>query len=71
MYGIYSISVVLYIFALTYGIFYVKEPKYEHELKTDVNVTKKGLIADFFDTKHIVDCLNVAFKKAPNQRRLR
>lgn len=71
MYGIYSIAVALYIVALLYGIFYVKEPKYEHEIKADGNVTKKGVIADFFDTKHIVDCLNVAFKKGPNQRRLR
>lgn len=69
MYGVFIVSAVFYIIGLVYGILYLKEPTYQNELKEEV--VKKGLLADFFDTKHVVECFNVAFKKGPNQRRLR
>lgn len=69
MYGVFTMSALLYLVAIIYGIFYLKEPSYEPELK--IEATKKGRIADFFDTKHVFDCFNVVFKKGSNQRRLR
>lgn len=68
-YGVLTISAVLYIIALIYGIFYLKEPSYEIEIKTEG--AKRGFLVDFFDTKNIVECFKVVLKKGPNHRCLR
>lgn len=48
----------------------MKEPVYTHKLNKD-EVNKKGVLADFFDKKHIVEAFTVAFRKGAHQRRLR
>lgn len=69
MYGVFTISTLLNVLAIIYGIFFLKEPTYKSELK--IEDTKKGLVADFFNTKHVSDCFDVVFKKGPDQRLLR
>lgn len=53
---------------ILYGIFVVKEPIQSSEPSTTLN---KGVIADFFDIKHVLDSFKVVFKKGENQRRKR
>lgn len=69
-YGVFSVSATLYSMAFLYGLFIVKEPivKTPEEL---AKITKKNIIADFFDTEHVSATFKVAFKKGANQRRLR
>lgn len=55
---------------LLYGIFVVKEPVYDEKPKAS-DISNKGVIADFFDKKHIVNTFQVVFKKGENQRRKR
>lgn len=65
-YGVLTTSLVFYVIALLYGIFCLKESPYKVKLRTE-----KGLIADFFDTKHVFECFNVVLVKGENNRRLR
>lgn len=50
-YGVLAISAALYILALIYGIFYLKEPSNKIEIES--GASGKGLVADFFDTNNI------------------
>lgn len=68
-YGVFATAAALYVVALFYGVFYVKEKEYDG-VKAP-NLSTKSLIADFFDRKHIVETMKVAFKSGENQRRSR
>lgn len=70
-YGIFSISSSLYILALIYGFFFVKEPQITINEKDRLKAKEKSILADFFDKEHVVNTFKVAFKKGENQRRLR
>lgn len=67
---IFLITAMFYIIGLIYGVFFVSEPVYKDKPKME-NSRKKGVIADFFNKKHVVETFNVVFKKGPNQRRKR
>lgn len=68
-YGIFSITAVLYTIGLIYGVFFVKEPDFKD--RPSVEISKKGVLADFFDKKNIIETFKVAVKQGPNQRRKR
>ncbi|XP_055594457.1 tetracycline resistance protein, class A-like [Uranotaenia lowii] len=73
-YGVFSISAALYLFAFFYGVIFLKETNVrssEVSEKDQLRLQEKGLLADFFDKKHVVQTFRVAFKKGENQRRLR
>ncbi|KAG4072853.1 hypothetical protein HA402_002596 [Bradysia odoriphaga] len=73
-YGIFSLSATLYIIAIVYGLTCVREaraPTKPKQFTETDEVTQKSLVADFFDTKHVVDTFKVALKSGPNKRRLR
>ncbi|XP_055301314.1 uncharacterized protein LOC129567949 [Sitodiplosis mosellana] len=58
-YGVFSMAGTMYIIALLYGIFVVKEvpPKEKND-----QMIKKSFLADFFDFGHIKEIFLVAFK---------
>lgn len=58
-YGIFSLSAVMYVIAIAYGCFRVKDVK-----KTDLPERSKkvcGMLRDFFDCKHIMETFRVSF----------
>ncbi|KAJ3641051.1 hypothetical protein Zmor_027575 [Zophobas morio] len=66
-YGVFSISGVMYIMALYYGITRFKEAK-----KVDVPTLDNkpcAFVRDFFDVRHLWETFTVAFKKGENNRR--
>lgn len=66
-YGVFSISAVMYVMALYYGITRFKEAK-----RVDVpNLENKkcAFIRDFFDVKHLWETFRVAFKEGENNRK--
>lgn len=67
-YGVFSLAGTLYLIALIYGIFILKEvpPKPKTNQKVAV---KKSLLADFFDPSHIPETFMVAFKSGTRHRR--
>ncbi|XP_049870991.1 solute carrier family 46 member 3-like [Pectinophora gossypiella] len=70
LYGVFSISASLYIISFFYGFYRIKEVK-----RADLNIKKtEGCfewLRDFFDTRYVKETLMVAFKRGPNNRRLR
>lgn len=54
-----------------YGLRGVREPIIPSKRKTLGDGTIKSMVADFFDTKHVVETFKVALKSGANQRRLR
>lgn len=60
----------MHLFALCYGIFFVKEPKVHYE-KSKLMQNEKSIIGDFFDLDHVMETFKVAFKNGAKQRRLR
>ncbi|XP_026328950.1 uncharacterized protein LOC113236938 [Hyposmocoma kahamanoa] len=67
-YGVFSLSSVLYLFSILYGIYYIQDPKLS---KPEENAEGKGFLKSFFDLKHAKDTVTVAFKKGPNHRRIK
>ncbi|CAH1381600.1 unnamed protein product [Tenebrio molitor] len=66
-YGVFSISAVMYIMALYYGITRFKEAK-----KVDVPTLENkpcAFLRDFFDVRHLWETFRVAFKHGENNRR--
>lgn len=58
----------LYLLALFYGIFILKEvPK--KTATTPQPTVKKSFLADFFDLNHIKETFSVAFRNGPRRRR--
>ncbi|XP_004930683.2 lysosomal proton-coupled steroid conjugate and bile acid symporter SLC46A3 [Bombyx mori] len=70
LYGVFSVSATLYILSFMYGFFRIKEVK---KIDPSVKPPKNCChwLRDFFDTKYVKETLMVAFKKGPNNRRLR
>ncbi|XP_026318589.1 solute carrier family 46 member 3-like [Hyposmocoma kahamanoa] len=70
LYGAFSISATLYVLSFLYGFWRIKEVK-----KTDSNVKPSKncceWMRNFFDMRYVKETLMVAFKKGPNNRRLR
>lgn len=61
----------MHLFALIYGLFYVKEPAiYDHLPKKQLE-EGKSVMVDFFNKEHIMETFKVAFKNGANKRRLR
>jgi len=69
-YGLFSTSNVLYIIALFYGIFKLKEPRTTAPQQKTTE-KKKNFLIDFFDWKHILETFKVAFKKGERNRKKR
>ncbi|XP_068623606.1 lysosomal proton-coupled steroid conjugate and bile acid symporter SLC46A3-like [Battus philenor] len=70
LYGVFSLSATLYVLSFFYGFFRIKEMK-----RNDISVKPSSncceWLKDFFDVRYVKDTLMVAFKKGPNNRRLR
>ncbi|XP_013142269.1 PREDICTED: solute carrier family 46 member 3-like [Papilio polytes] len=70
LYGVFSLSATLYILSFFYGFFRIKEVK-----RDDLNIKPTNncceWLRDFFDIRYVKDTLMVAFKRGPNNRRLR
>lgn len=66
-YGVFSLAGSLYLLALLYGIFILKEVP--SKVTTNQPTVKKSFLADFFDLNHIKETFSVAFRKGPRQRR--
>lgn len=62
-FGVLAIAVCCYLFAILYGIFWIKEPK-----KPDV-MSKKSFIVDAFDPKHAIETFNLLLKKSEGNNR--
>lgn len=63
------ITASLQFFALIYGLCVLKESRMKDD-RPQMPPSGKGIIADFFDTSHVIDTLKVAFKSDNKQRRL-
>ncbi|XP_044262868.1 uncharacterized protein LOC123010223 isoform X2 [Tribolium madens] len=66
-YGVFSVSAVMYVMALYYGITRFKEAK-----KVDVPTLENkpcAFLRDFFDVRHLWETFRVAFKEGENNRR--
>ncbi|XP_045446533.1 proton-coupled folate transporter-like [Melitaea cinxia] len=70
-YGVFSLSSLLFCFSICHGYFYIKDPE---KPKLDEEKEKLGLFASvksFFNIRHVKDTVTVAFKKGPNNRRVK
>ncbi|XP_018563041.1 uncharacterized protein LOC108904837 [Anoplophora glabripennis] len=63
-YGILLIAAAFYLFALTYGIYCIKEPK------QPVKESTANLLCDIFDPKNAVDTFSLICKKAADNNRV-
>ncbi|CAH2075026.1 unnamed protein product, partial [Iphiclides podalirius] len=72
-YGVFTISSVLYICSILHGVFYIKDPERpnQEKKKEDKTLDTWGFLKTFFDIQHVKDTLTVAFKKGPNNRRMK
>ncbi|XP_050443435.1 proton-coupled folate transporter-like [Adelges cooleyi] len=77
-YGVYNITLALYLFTFVYGILVIKEEKQivkkENDgVSTQIHGKKSYLlkIYEFFDLKHIQDAFYTTFKAEKNNRRLK
>ncbi|KAJ8732261.1 hypothetical protein PYW08_014991 [Mythimna loreyi] len=70
-YGVFSISALLNLFSIVYGLVYIKDPERPIAEKLEKNESSdvRGFLKSFFDIKHVKDTCTVAFKKGPNNRR--
>ncbi|XP_045449252.1 solute carrier family 46 member 3-like [Melitaea cinxia] len=70
LYGVFSLSATIYVLSFFYGYYRIKEVK-----RSDIQLKKTSncceWLRDFFDTRYVKDTLMVAFKRGPNNRRLR
>ncbi|CAH2085411.1 unnamed protein product [Euphydryas editha] len=70
LYGVFSLSATIYVLSFFYGYNRIKEVK-----RSDICVKKTSncceWLRDFFDMRYVKDTLMVAFKRGPNNRRLR
>ncbi|KAL4707320.1 hypothetical protein ACJJTC_019858 [Scirpophaga incertulas] len=70
LYGVFSLSASLYILSFFYGFYRIKEVK-KPELKMKKPKNCCEWLRDFFDTRYVKETIMVAFKRGPNNRRLR
>lgn len=66
-YGVFSMAGSLYLLALLYGIFILKEVPLK--AANSQPTIKKSFLADFFDLNHIKETFSVAFRNGPRRRR--
>lgn len=59
----------LYLLALLYGIFILKEVPFKPT--TNQSAVKKSFLADFFDLNHIRETFLVAFRSGARHRRIK
>lgn len=63
-YGVYSLSMSLYLLGILYGLLFVKEDR------TDVDKKQStGLLRDFFAVEHVKETFRIVFKQGENKRR--
>ncbi|CAK1553439.1 unnamed protein product [Leptosia nina] len=67
-YGIFSLSAMLYVFSIIYGILYLHDPKPKVVEKKRSGLT--GFFVEFFDFGLVSETFKVAFRKGPGSRRL-
>ncbi|CAH0727977.1 unnamed protein product, partial [Brenthis ino] len=70
-YGVFSLSSLLFCFSICHGLFYLKDPERPKSDKKEDKPTILGSVKSFFDLKHVKDTITVAFKKGPNNRRIK
>ena len=75
-YGIFSLSVSLYVLSFWYGYFRIKEePRQKIEQEKKEKEIKNGrpcnFVRDFFDVRHIAETFRVAFKEGKHNRKMR
>lgn len=70
-YGVFSLSLAMYFFALAYGCFWVKEIPPKDRGQGEEHGRKINPLADFFDLKHIKETFRVAFKNGARNRKKR
>ncbi|KAJ8973809.1 hypothetical protein NQ317_014512 [Molorchus minor] len=72
-YGVYSLSLVMYLFSFSYGMIYIKDIcEIEREqgiIKEKPLEKKKNFFADFFNFSNVLQTLKIAFKKGERNRR--
>lgn len=68
-YGVFSMAGTLYLVALLYGIFLLKEVPFKP--KEDRSTVRKSFLADFFDLNHIKETFAVAFRSGAQHRRVK
>lgn len=70
LYGVFALSASLYILSFLYGYWRIKEVK---KPVSDVVIASNWCqwLREFFDTRYVKETILVAFKKGPQQRRLR
>lgn len=69
-YGVYYISSALYIVDLLYGLIRIKDQDNSLKEKEPFQTSKSctSLLNDFFNLNHIIEALNVTFRKGPRKR---
>ncbi|XP_041975984.1 proton-coupled folate transporter-like [Aricia agestis] len=68
-YGVFGISLSLYVFSIAYGYLCLKDP-----IKKDAVVIEGGcfnFLREFFNFRLVLETFKVAFRKGPGNRRLR
>ncbi|XP_018334591.1 uncharacterized protein LOC108743517 [Agrilus planipennis] len=65
-YGVFGLAIILYIIGITYTIFCLKEVP-----RDDVPKRQEHFLKDFFNFKHIMGTIRVAFKKGDRNRKKR
>ncbi|KAJ2947154.1 hypothetical protein O0L34_g16512 [Tuta absoluta] len=70
-YGVFTLSSILYIISITYGVVYIKDREriIEKKVIEDQPTGCFAFLKSFFALSHVKDTLTVAFKKGPNHRR--
>ncbi|CAB3250819.1 unnamed protein product [Arctia plantaginis] len=70
LYGVFCVSSTLYVVSFIYGFFRIKEvKKSDPSVKPPTNCCE--WLRTFFDVRYVKETLMVAFKRGPNNRRLR
>ncbi|CAH2107672.1 unnamed protein product [Euphydryas editha] len=70
-YGVFSLSSLLFCFSIFYGYIYIKDPERPNLDKKEEKMGTIASVKSFFNIQHVKDTLTVAFKKGPNNRRLK
>ncbi|XP_004924743.1 proton-coupled folate transporter [Bombyx mori] len=70
-YGVFTLSVMLYLFSLVYGYYYLEEPNKVVAEKESKKTGCGSFLREFFDVRLVLETFKVAFKKGPGNRRLR
>ncbi|GAB0092395.1 MFS transporter superfamily [Sergentomyia squamirostris] len=61
-YGVFSISAAMYVLALYYGMYCLKEPRREEKKIKAIKGSEQNALVDFFDKQHVMETFTVAFR---------